>query len=61
MTDKHISKILEEKLIELSYKHDNEITLAIDDIVKLFTTEKFDVELLDTNSYCKCCGSCITT
>ena len=30
------SKTLEEKLIILSYKHNNEITLAIDDIVKLF-------------------------
>ena len=29
------SKKLEEELIELSYKHDNEITLAIDDIIKL--------------------------
>jgi len=30
------SASLEEELLALSYKHDNEITLAIDDILKLF-------------------------
>ena len=42
---KDIRKEIEKELLTLSYKHDNEITLAIDDIVKLFS--KHTSKILD--------------